>query len=99
MKNNKLFAIVGALFLSASLAAGAQVVVRIGPPPPPVEVIPVVPHPGWVWQPGFHRWDGFRYVWVPGHYARPPFFGARWIPGHWRPGPGGYVWIPGHWLR
>ena len=35
--------------LAATLAAGAQVVVRIGPPPPrPVEVVPVAPHPGWV---------------------------------------------------
>jgi hypothetical protein len=95
----RLATIAGAILISASLAANAQVVVRIGPPPPPVEVVPVAPHPGWVWQPGFHRWDGVRYVWVPGHYVRPPYFGARWIPGHWRPSPGGYVWIPGHWRR
>jgi hypothetical protein len=97
---NKMLALVGGLILSTSLAAGAQVVVRIGPPPPrPVEVIPVNPHPGWVWQPGFHRWDGFRYVWVPGHWAEPPYGGARWVPGHWRPTPHGYVWVEGHWRR
>ena len=97
---NKMLALVGGLILSTSLAAGAQVVVRIGPPPPrPVEVIPVNPHPGWVWQPGFHRWDGFRSVWVPGHWAEPPYGGARWVPGHWRPTPHGYVWVEGHWRR
>jgi hypothetical protein len=73
---NKMLALVGGLILSTSLAAGAQVVVRIGPPPPrPVE------------------------VWVPGHWAEPPYGGARWVPGHWRPTPHGYVWVEGHWRR
>lgn len=84
----------------AAATAGAQVVVRIGPPPPrPVEVIPVAPRPGWVWQEGFHRWDGARYVWVPGHYVEPPYEHARWVPGHWDRRGGGYVWIEGHWRR
>lgn len=95
-----MLALAGGLLISASLAANAQIAVRIGPPPPPpVEVVPVVPHPGWVWQPGFWRWNGFRYVWIRGAYIQPPFWGARWIPGHWRPTPTGYVWVPGHWLR
>ena len=56
---NMMLAIAGGVLLSASLAAGAQVVVHIGPPPPrPVEVVPARPRPGWIWQPGFHRWDG-----------------------------------------
>lgn len=98
--NNKVLAIAGGLFLSASLAAGAQIAVRIGPPPErPVEVIPANPHPGWVWQPGFHRWDGARYVWVGGHYAEPPYRGAHWVEGHWRQSPRGYVWVEGHWRR
>ncbi len=99
-RKNKMLAIAGGLILSASLAAGAQVVVRIGPPPPrPVEVVPPRPHPGWVWQPGFHRWDGARYIWVGGHWAEPPYGGAHWVEGHWRRGPGGYVWVEGHWRR
>lgn len=96
----KVLALTGVLLISTSLAAAAQVVVRIGPPPRgPVEVVPVVPHPGWVWQPGFYRWNGVRYIWIPGAYIQPPFLRARWIAGHWRPAPGGYVWIPGHWIR
>ena len=72
-----------ALFLVIG-TAGAQIVVRIGPPRPPREVIPARPpeHRGWVWVGGFHRWDGHAYVWVPGHWA------------HRR---GGYVWIEGRW--
>jgi len=86
--------------LLACSAAQAQIVVRIGPPPPrPVEVVPPRPvaHPGWVWVPGFHRWDGRAYVWVPGHYVEPPRPHARWVPGHWAERGGGWVWIEGHW--
>ena len=93
-----LITLAGSLLLAGSLAAGAQVYVHIGPPPPPVrEVVPPQPHPGWVWQPGYHRWDGARYVWVPGAYAAPPRPGVRWVPGHWRNTPHGYVWVDGHW--
>jgi hypothetical protein len=86
--------------LSAGMA-GAQVgaVIRIGPPPHPREVIPPRPigHRDWIWQPGYHRWDGRAYVWVPGTYAAPPRPHARWVPGHWAHRRGGYVWIDGHW--
>lgn len=87
------------LLLVAGIAQ-AQVVVRIGPPPPrPVEVVPPVPreHPGWAWHDGYHRWDGHRYVWVPGYYAQPPYAHARWVQGHWDHRGGGYVWVEGHW--
>ncbi len=99
MKKQMLAAICASL-LAVSVAAGAQIVVHIGPPPPrPVERIPPPPHRGWVWQPGFHRWDGARYVWVPGTYAAPPYENARWVPGHWAHRGGGYVWVEGHWRR
>jgi hypothetical protein len=87
-----------AALLAAGTAAHAQVYVRIGPPPPaPREVVPPPPHPGYVWRPGYHRWDGARYVWVPGNYAAPPRPHAYWAPGHWRNTPRGYVWAGGHW--
>jgi hypothetical protein len=85
------------LMLGAALAADAQVVVRIGPPPPPREVRPPSPHRGWVWRGGYQRWDGGRYVWVPGGWAAPPRGHGRWVPGQWARRGGGYVWIEGHW--
>ena len=97
-----LLATVGGLILAVTLSSGAQVVVRIGPPPPrPVEVVPPVPHehPGWVWQEGYHHWDGHAYAWVPGRYAEPPYEHAHWVPGHWANRGGGYVWVEGHWHR
>jgi hypothetical protein len=79
-------------------AASAQVVVRGGPPPPVVVERPGPPlHPGWVWTGGFYRWDGRRYVWMPGHWVNPPRPRAVWIPGQWVPRGGGWVWRPGHW--
>jgi WXXGXW repeat (2 copies) len=85
-----------ALFLTVG-AANAQIVVRIGPPPPrPVEVVPA-PREGFVWVPGYHRWNGRRYVWVGGAYRRPVHRGAAWVPGEWREERGGHVWHRGYW--
>jgi hypothetical protein len=95
-----LLAAVGGFVLSASLAAGAQIVVRIGPPPPRVvETVPPPPGPGYAWHGGYHRWDGQRYVWVPGRYERVPYEHAHWVDGHWDRRHGGYVWVEGHWAR
>ena len=85
--------------LATAGVASAQLVVRVGPPRPVYERPGPVPHPGWVWQPGYHRWDGARYVWVPGTYAAPPYEHARWVPGHWGHRGGGYAWVEGHWRR
>jgi hypothetical protein len=42
------------------------------PPPPPliVERVPPPPAAYLVWIPGHWRWNGVRYVWRRGHYAR-----------------------------
>lgn len=81
------------------MSAHAQVYVgpRIAPPPPIVERHGPPPRPGYAWIPGYHRWDGRRYVWVGGRWDRPPRPRAFWVEGHWVPGPRGYQWIPGHW--
>ena len=86
------------LFLTTGIAQ-AQVVIRIGPPPRPYERIPPLPpeHRDWAWHAGYHRWDGNRYVWVPGAYEQPPRPRARWVSGRWVRRGGGWVWIEGHW--
>ena len=58
-------------------ASFAQVVVRVAPPAPIVEERGRPPERGFVWIDGYHRWDGGRYVWVPGRWERPPHPGAR----------------------
>ncbi len=86
--------------LSASLlsaAAQAQVAIRIGPPPPVVERYGPPPRPGYLWQGGYHRWDGARYVWVPGRWGRPPRPGAVWVPGNYYRWHEGYRFRRGYW--
>jgi hypothetical protein len=79
------------------IAAAQAQYVRIAPPPPVVEHRPVVPGRGYIWVPGYHRWDGARYTWVGGRWALPPRPAAVWIGGHWAPSPRGWFWVPGHW--
>ncbi len=84
-------------FFLAPVAAMAQVVVRVEPPPPVVERHNRPPHEGWVWIDGYHRWDGHRYVWVHGHWARPPHPGAVWEAHRWEHRGDGWVLVEGHW--
>ena len=81
----------------AGSAAAADVYVRVGPPRPEVEAPPPRPGVGFVWTPGYHRWDGGRYVWVPGAWVRPPRPRAHWVRAHWVHRPRGWVLVEGHW--
>ncbi len=96
---NKLarFACVVALAIPLSGMAQVGVAVRIGPPPPVVETRGPAPFAGAVWVGGYHRWDGNRYVWVPGSWQRPPHPGAHWVPGRWNHAHDGYHWREGRW--
>jgi hypothetical protein len=78
-------------------ATVAQVVVRIGPPAPVYERRGPPPERGYVWQGGYHRYEGDHYVWTPGHYERPPHEHARWIQHRWEHHRDGWVMVDGHW--
>jgi hypothetical protein len=98
-----LFAVVlSALAAGSVVPASAEVSgginIRIGPPPPVVERIPVAPGPNYYWRAGWWRWNGTAYVWAPGAYVVRPYAGARWIPGHWVHRPRGWFWRAGHWV-
>jgi hypothetical protein len=85
----------GALAAFPSMAAG--VFVRVAPPRAIVERAIPAPGPGYVWTPGYHRWDGRAYVWVPGAWMRPPRAHARWVRPYWAHRRGGYVFVEGRW--
>jgi hypothetical protein len=89
--------VVGSIATALPASAAADIFVRLGPPPIRVERVPPPPGPGFVWEGGYWRWNGVRYVWVPGRYAHGPRVGAHWVPGHWVHRPGGWVWVEGHW--
>jgi hypothetical protein len=80
--------------------AKTRVYVRISPPIAVVEHPTPRPHANYVWQPGYHRWDGRAYVWSAGQWAKPPYRNAHWVEGRWaRDGRRGNYWVPGHWSR
>ena len=81
----------------AATAAHAEIVVRVGPPRPIVERRVPAPGRGYVWTPGYHRWDGARYVWAPGTWVMPPRPRAHWVAPHWVHRRHGYVFVEGHW--
>ena len=92
------------LIIAASLGLGAacgptygRLYVRTGPPAPIYDARIPPPGPGYVWIVGYHRWDGGRYVWVPGHWIVPPRARAPWIPGHWAQDNRGWYFVEGHW--
>jgi hypothetical protein len=69
--------------------------VDIAPPAPRYEQ--VVVRRGYVWAPGYYRWEGGRHVWVGGSYMRERP-GHRWVPAHWAQGPHGrWHFYAGHW--
>jgi hypothetical protein len=74
----------GPVYVPAPVVVGpAPVIVAPAPPPPPyVEVRPVVPFPGAIWIGGYWGWNAGRHVWIGGRWA-PPRPGYRWEPHHW----------------
>jgi len=79
----------------ASSAVGIEV--QIAPPAPRVVAVPP-PRAGFVWAPGYYRWDGHQHVWVDGRWIRERR-GFHWVPEHWDEFRGRYHFIPGHWER
>ena len=83
---------------TACSASGGRLYVRVAPPSPVVEAAMVSPGPGYVWVPGYHRWEGGGYVWIPGVWRRPPRPRAAWVPGHWaQDRRHGWYFVEGHW--
>ena len=85
------------LLLLSAAAVSARVVVRLAPPPVIAETPAPPPGPAYVWTPGYYRWDGAAYAWVPGAWVVAPWPGARWVPAHWVRRHGGWVFVEGHW--
>lgn len=95
----------GAAVAGATYAppASAQVYVTTGigvaPPPPRYERIPP-PRVGYVWAPGYWRWDGrlHRHVWANGYWVRGRP-GYHYRPAYWDRGHDGWRFRNGYWGR
>ncbi len=81
----------------AVAAVNLNIDIGVAPPAPRVEVVPP-PRSGYVWAPGYWRWNGREHVWVAGHWMRERR-GYHWVPEHWAGREGRYHFEPGHWER
>jgi len=86
----------GGFAYTPPVQAGIDIDVDIAPPAPVVE--PVVVREGYVWTPGYYRYENRRYVWVGGAYvaARP---GYHWRAHHWVQVNGRWHFEEGGWDR
>jgi hypothetical protein len=67
------------------------------PPPPQREVVYARPRGDVVWIPGYYAYDGYRYVWIEGRWARPRRGYRHYEAPHWQRRGGGYVYVQGYW--
>lgn len=95
---NKCLKLLCMAVLALPLASAAHAQYATSAPPPPVAEQPgPTPYGGAAWIPGHQRWNGRRYVWVPGHYVHARRPGAVYVPGRWVQSRRGWAWRPGHW--
>jgi hypothetical protein len=87
----------GFLSLGGCATHHGYVYVRSPPPEPMVEVVTVSPGAGYVWVPGYHRWDDGHYIWVRGYWQVAPRGRSAWVPGRWRHARRGWYWQAGYW--
>ncbi|HUO43700.1 MAG TPA: YXWGXW repeat-containing protein [Burkholderiales bacterium] len=90
-----LMTVLGATALPAAARTDVNIDIGVAPPAPQVEVVPA-PRRGYVWAPGYWRWEGRRHVWVQGHWIR-EHRGYVWVPEHWEQRGPYYHFVPGHW--
>jgi len=90
-----------ALALGAAIAPVAaqagELIIGVGPPAVRVEAVPNA-RVGYVWSPGYWRWNGHRHVWVGGVWVRERV-GWHWTPSHWVAYGPRWHYVPGYWGR
>ena len=100
---NRRNALVGAMAAIAAMAvpmaghAARVVVIDVAPPPARVEVVPA-PRAGYVWAPGYWRWDHGHHVWVKGYWVRERH-GHHWVAHRWEEHDKRWRFEVGHWDR
>ena len=62
------------LVTAISSFAGVRINVKFGAPF--LHHPAYAPYPGAIWVPGHYQYVGFRYVWMPGYWRRPPLYVA-----------------------
>ena len=76
---------------------GGRLDITVAPPPDRIVVAPR-PRGGYIWTPGYYRWNGRAHVWTEGRYLRERR-GYHWAPARWVERNGRYHFEDGHWER
>ena len=87
--------VLAALTASLPAAADVDVVVRVAPPAPRYEVVPMH-RAGHIWAPGHWAWRDGHHVWVGGQWVRVRH-GMHWHPSRWVARDGHWHLVPGGW--
>jgi hypothetical protein len=97
IRNRILIAALGLGAIAAPAVSNAAVYVDVTTAPPPVRVEAVpAPRHGYVWAPGYWRWNGHHHVWVNGRWVHERhgyhYEPAAWVEsnGHWHFHDGGW---------
>ncbi|HEY2404211.1 MAG TPA: YXWGXW repeat-containing protein, partial [Steroidobacteraceae bacterium] len=73
-------ALAGAMLIGSVAPAFSAVGIDINIAPPAPRVVEAPPpRAGFVWAPGYYRWDGHRHVWVDGRWMHERR-GSHWVP-------------------
>jgi hypothetical protein len=91
-------ALAAATGTAAQAAKFVTEVVESPPPAPVTETVTVAPHPGWLWHPGYYRWEENKYVWTAGEWTEPRP-GYRWEPHAWVKEGKGWRLREGEWVK
>jgi hypothetical protein len=75
----------------------SEIVVNVAPPAARQERVPP-PRRGYVWAPGYWRWEGRRHVWVAGHWVKARR-GYHWAAPRWDEREGRHQFQQGRWER
>jgi hypothetical protein len=78
--------------------ANARFITKTPPPAAYVESPPPNANATAVWIPGYFKWDGHDFDWVPGRWTIPPAGVHEWVPGEWTErSDGRWQFADGHW--
>lgn len=91
-----LLGLFGCSHYGANTGVGVAYIDR-GPPRSRIEIRSAAPGRGYVWLPGYYRWAGNDYDWVPGRWDVVAAGRRSWSPGRWRHVRQGWYWQEGRW--
>jgi len=88
--------ILGSIVVPALAQADTDIIVTTPPPPVRTEAAPAA-REGYIWAPGYWKWENGEHVWVEGHWVEARLH-SHWVPDRWEQQDSTHWhFIPGRW--